>query len=83
MNIGLLSKRYWKNQRAAHPKQISRDVVKLMTGGMDKEILADFAEARDEAKARHAARHAERKARAEAHDKEFQELAGVPETVTV
>jgi hypothetical protein len=80
MNTSQLSKKFWKLQRA-HGK-VPREVVKLMTGLLDREIAEDHRKSKDEAKARRQARYDERAARAKAHDEEYEALIEEPQVPT-
>lgn len=81
MNIGLLSKKFWKLQRAQG--KVPLEVVKLMTGEYDKEMAADYAKAKEEARARRHARFTERKERGQKKEQELKALAEVPDGVAV
>lgn len=72
MNIGLLSKKYWKHQRATGG--CPKEVVKLMTGLLDREIAEDHRKGKEEAKARRQARYDERQERAREHKEEYEAL---------
>ncbi len=81
MNIGLLSKKFWKIQRAKG--NVPKEVVKLMTGAYDKEMAADYAKAKEEARERRKARFNERKERGKRKEAEIKTLAEIPTDVVI
>jgi hypothetical protein len=72
MNVGLLSKKFWKLQRGQG--KVPKEVCKLMIGSYDREIAEDHRTQKEEAKVRRQARYDERAARAKRHDEEYMAL---------